>query len=69
MLHWIYLFYCGGFLTRGFLQNPLVFAAGLVTGIVFSIDQSVCCCVDTGIKSAKLATAVKLLLTLFTIDT
>ena len=51
-------------LDRLYPQNPLVFAAGFVTGIVFSIDQSLCCCVDTGIKSAKLATLAKLLLTL-----
>ena len=58
------LLYCDVILTRGFLQNPLVFAAGFVTGIVFSVDQSLCCCVDTGIKSAKLATLAKLLVTL-----
>ena len=58
------LFYCDVILTRGCLQSPLVFAAGFVTGIVFSIDQSLCCCVDTGIKSAKLATLAKLLVTL-----
>ena len=51
-------------MTGDCLQNPLVFAAGLVAGIVFSIDQSLCCCVDTGIKSAKLATLAKLLVTL-----
>ena len=50
-------------INRSYPQNPLVFAAGFVAGIVFSIDQSVCCCVDTGIKSAKLATLAKLLLT------
>ena len=51
-------------INRSYPQNPLVFAAAFVTGIVFSIDKSLCCCVDTGIKSAKLATLAKLLLTL-----
>ena len=41
-----------------------MFATGFITGVVASINKSLCCCVDTGIKSAKLATLAKLLVTL-----
>ena len=51
-------------MTGSCIQNPLVFVAGFVTGIIFSIDQSLCCCVDIAVRSSKLATVAKLLVTL-----